>query len=184
VFAAREAAGSDLVVIAHVSVEDDGCLRDGTSTETFTRLLDEWPVDAIGLNCSSGPRIMLETIEKMVAWTTKPLSVLPNAGLPTAIEGRNFYLCSPEYMAQYSRRMLQAGARIVGGCCGATPEHIKESRQEGRSLESARASSAACTVPSAPHPTITAVAALSLSCPSTPNGANRVWRLYRSAFGE
>src|ERR1019366_7367760 len=135
VFAAREAAGSDLVVIAHVSIEDDGCLRDGTSTETFTRLLDEWPVDAIGLNCSSGPRIMLETIEKMVAWTSKPLSVLPNAGLPTAIEGRNFYLCSPEYMAQYARRMLQAGARIVGGCCGTTPEHIKEIRREARSLQ-------------------------------------------------
>ena len=135
IMAAREAAGNDLAVIAHVSIEDDGCLREGTSTETFTRLLDEWPVDAIGLNCSSGPRIMLETIEKMVAWTTKPLSVLPNAGLPTAIEGRNFYLCSPEYMAQYSRRMLQAGARIVGGCCGTTPEHIKEIRKEARSLQ-------------------------------------------------
>ena len=78
VFAAREAAGKDLVVIAHVSIEDDGSLRDGTSTEKFTRLLDEWPVDAIGLNCSSGPRVMLETIEKMVAWTAKPISTAPN----------------------------------------------------------------------------------------------------------
>ena len=147
VFAAREAAGSDLVVIAHVSVEDDGCLRDGTSTETFTRLLDEWPVDAIGLNCSSGPRIMLETIEKMVAWTTKPLSVIPNAGVPTAVEGRNLYLCSPEYMAQYARRMLQAGARIVGGCCGTTPDHIREIRKEARSLQhSEQAARTALTV--------------------------------------
>ena len=135
VFAAREAAGKDLVVIAHVSIEDDGSLRDGTSTEKFTRLLDEWPVDAIGLNCSSGPRVMLETIEKMVAWTAKPISVIPNAGLPTAVEGRNLYLCSPEYMAQYARRMLQAGARIVGGCCGTTPEHIREIRKEARSLQ-------------------------------------------------
>jgi methionine synthase I (cobalamin-dependent)/5,10-methylenetetrahydrofolate reductase len=134
IFAARETAGNDLAVIAHLSIEDDGCLREGTSTETFTRLLDEWPVDAIGLNCSSGPRIMLETIEKMVAWTTKPLSAIPNAGLPTAVEGRNLYLCSPEYMAQYARRMLQAGARIVGGCCGTTPQHIKEIRKEARSL--------------------------------------------------
>jgi 5,10-methylenetetrahydrofolate reductase len=77
---------------------------------------------------------MLETIEKMVAWTTKPLSAIPNAGLPTAVEGRNLYLCSPEYMAQYARRMLQAGARIVGGCCGTTPQHIKEIRKEARSL--------------------------------------------------
>jgi methionine synthase / methylenetetrahydrofolate reductase(NADPH) len=138
VLAAREAAGDDLVVIAHLSIEDDGCLRDGTSTEKFTRFLDALPVDVIGLNCSSGPRIMLETIEKMVAWTTKPLSAIPNAGLPTSIEGRNLYLCSPEYMAQYSRRLLQTGARIVGGCCGTTPEHIKEIRKEARSLQPSR----------------------------------------------
>ena len=138
IHAAREVAGGDLVVIAHLSIEDDGCLRDGTSTETFTRLLDDLPVDALGLNCSSGPRIMLETIEKMLAWTAKPLSVIPNAGLPTAVEGRNLYLCSPEYMAQYARRMLQAGARIVGGCCGTTPEHIKAIRKEARSLQPGR----------------------------------------------
>ena len=95
IFAAREAAGDELAVIAHVSIEDDGCLRDGTSSEEFTRRLDAWPVDAIGLNCSSGPRIMLETIEKMVAWTTKPLSAIPNAGLPATVEGRHIYLCSP-----------------------------------------------------------------------------------------
>ncbi len=135
VLAAREAAGPDLAIVAHLSIEDDGCLRNGVSTETFTRFLDALPVDAFGLNCSSGPRIMLETIEKMVAWTAKPLSAMPNAGLPTAVEGRNLYLCSPEYMAQYARRILQAGARIVGGCCGTTPEHIKEIRKEARSLQ-------------------------------------------------
>jgi len=135
VFSAREAAGSGFPIIAHVSIEDDGALRDGTSTETFTELLQEWPVDALGLNCSSGPRVMLETIEKMLAWTDKPLSVMPNAGLPTTVEGRNLYLCSPEYMAQYARRFLQAGARLVGGCCGTTPAHIREIRQEVRSLQ-------------------------------------------------
>jgi methionine synthase I (cobalamin-dependent)/5,10-methylenetetrahydrofolate reductase len=134
IHAAREVAGNNLAVIAHLSIEDDGCLRDGTSTETFTRRLDEWPVDAIGLNCSSGPRVMLETIEKMVAWTAKPLSAMPNAGIPTSVEGRNLYLCSPEYMAQYARRFLLAGARLVGGCCGTTPAHIKEIRTEARSL--------------------------------------------------
>ncbi len=138
IFAARQAAGDELPVIAHVSIEDDGCLRDGTSSEEFTRRLDAWPVDAIGLNCSSGPRIMLETIEKMVAWTTKPLSAIPNAGLPATVEGRNIYLCSPEYMAQYARRLLQTGARIVGGCCGTSPEHIKAIRSEARSLQPAQ----------------------------------------------
>jgi methionine synthase / methylenetetrahydrofolate reductase(NADPH) len=135
IFAARQAAGDDLAVIAYVSVEDDGTLRDGTSTEEFTRRLNEWPVDAIGLNCSSGPRVILETIEKMAGLTTKPLGAMPNAGVPTAVEGRNIYLCSPEYMAQYARRILQAGARIVGGCCGTTPEHIKQMRSEARSLQ-------------------------------------------------
>jgi homocysteine S-methyltransferase len=78
---------------------------------------------------------MLETIEKMVAFTKKPLSAMPNAGLPATVEGRNLYLCSPEYMAQYARRFLLAGVRVVGGCCGTTAEHIKEIRSEARSLQ-------------------------------------------------
>src|SRR5579862_2495292 len=135
IFAAREIAGEELPLVVLVSIEDDGRLWDGTSTEDFTRRLDAWPVDVIGLNCSSGPRVMLETIEKMVHYTAKPLCAMPNAGLPTTVEGRNLYLCSPEYMAQYARRFLLAGVRIVGGCCGTTAEHIKEIRSEARSLK-------------------------------------------------
>jgi methionine synthase I (cobalamin-dependent)/5,10-methylenetetrahydrofolate reductase len=135
ILAAREAAGSDIVIMAQLSIEDDGRLRDGTSTVDFTERLNEWPVDVIGLNCSSGPKVMLETIEKMVGHTVKPLSAMPNAGLPTTFEGRNIYLCSPEYMAQYARRFLLAGVTIVGGCCGTTAEHIKEIRSEARSLQ-------------------------------------------------
>ena len=135
VLAARHAAGPELVIVAHLSIEDDGRLQDGTSIEDFTRALDALPVDAIGLNCSSGPRVMLETIEKMAAYTHKPLSALPNAGLPAEVDGRNIYLCSPEYMAQYAARFLEAGARIVGGCCGTTPEHIREIGSEVRKLE-------------------------------------------------
>jgi homocysteine S-methyltransferase len=146
IFAAREAAGPDMVIIAHVTVEDDGRLRDGTTTEDFTRKLAEWPADAIGVNCSGGPKVVLETIEKMSALTDKPLSAMPNAGQPTTVEGRNIYLCSPEYMAQYARRFLQAGARIVGGCCGTTPEHIKTIRSEVRSLQPVTQLRAAVTV--------------------------------------
>ena len=108
ILAAREVAGPEIAIVAQLSIEDDGTLRDGTSTEDFTHRLDEWPVDVIGLNCSSGPKVMLETIEKMVAYTKKPLSAMPNAGLPATVEGRNLYLCSPEYMAQYARRFLMA----------------------------------------------------------------------------
>jgi methionine synthase I (cobalamin-dependent) len=115
ILAAREAAGDEMVIIAQLSIEDDCNLRDGTSTAVFTRNLDELPVDVIGLNCSSGPKVMLESIEKMVGYTHKPLSAMPNAGVPTTVEGRNLYLCSPEYMAQYARRFLLAGVRVIGG---------------------------------------------------------------------
>src|SRR5271165_6357683 len=138
IFAAREAAGAGMVIIAEVAVDDDGNLRDGTSTQTFTSRLNEWPADVIGVNCSAGPKTVLETIEKMVPYTSKPLSAMPNAGLPAMVEGRNIYLCSPEYMAQYARRFIMAGARVIGGCCGTTPEHIKLIRSEARSLQPAQ----------------------------------------------
>jgi methionine synthase I (cobalamin-dependent)/5,10-methylenetetrahydrofolate reductase len=120
--AAREAAGTEMVVMVHLSIEDDGLLQDGTSIEHFTKALDAMPVDVIGLNCSSGPNVILDTLERMSAYTNKPLSALPNAGI-----GRNHF--SPEYMASSAKRLVQAGASIVGGCCGTTPEHIKEIRQ-------------------------------------------------------
>jgi methionine synthase / methylenetetrahydrofolate reductase(NADPH) len=135
VAAAREVAGPELAVVAQVTIDDFGHLPGGTDTETFTRELDSWAVDVIGLNCSVGPKATLETIEKMREFSSKPLSAMPNAGLPMRIEGRNIYLCSPEYMAQYARRLLWAGVRIVGGCCGTTPDHIKLICSETRSLQ-------------------------------------------------
>lgn len=138
ILAAREAAGDEMVIMAQVTVNDDGTLRDGTSVETFTRGLHELPVDVIGVNCSAGPKVVLETVEKMLLLTDKPLSAMPNAGLPATVEGRNIYLCSPEYMSQYARRFLQAGVRVIGGCCGTTPEHIKQICGEVRSLQPVR----------------------------------------------
>ena len=133
--AAREAAGAEMVVIAQVTIDDFGRMPDGHEIEAYTRRLDEWPADVVGLNCSVGPKVMLETIEKMVERTGKPLSAMPNAGHPATVEGRKLYLGSPEYMAQYARRLIWAGVRIVGGCCGTTPEHIRLMRAEARSLE-------------------------------------------------
>src|SRR5271170_2430954 len=135
IFAAREVAGSDMVIIAHVTIDDSGNMPDGTEPETYTSKLNEWPADVIGLNCSVGPKATLETIERMMRYSQKPMSAMPNAGLPTVVEGRKIYLCSPEYMAQYARRFLWAGVRIVGGCCGTTAEHIKLIRAEARSLQ-------------------------------------------------
>jgi homocysteine S-methyltransferase len=135
IFAAREAAGPDMVVVAQVTIDDFGHLPGGMDTESFTRRLDEWPADVIGCNCSVGPKIMLETVEKMMTFSNKPVSAMPNAGQPARVEGRNIYLCSPEYMAQYARRLIWAGAKIVGGCCGTTPDHIKLITSEARSLQ-------------------------------------------------
>ena len=135
VMACREAAGNDVAIISQVTIDDFGHLPGGTDTETFTREMDGWPVDVIGLNCSVGPKATLETIERMMQYSAKPMSAMPNAGLPMRIEGRNMYLCSPEYMAQYARRLLWAGVKVIGGCCGTTPEHIKLIRSETRSLQ-------------------------------------------------
>jgi methionine synthase / methylenetetrahydrofolate reductase(NADPH) len=135
VLAAREVAGPGMAIIAQVTIDDFGNLPGGMDTETFTRRLDDLPVEVIGLNCSVGPKATLETIERMMQFSKKPMSAMPNAGLPARVEGRNIYLCSPEYMAQYARRLLWAGVRVVGGCCGTTPEHIKLIHSETRSLQ-------------------------------------------------
>src|SRR6185369_17026010 len=131
----HEASGGDVPMIAQVTIDDFGHLPGGTDTETFTREMNSWPVDVIGLNCSVGPKATLETVERMMEYATKPLSAMPNAGLPMRVEGRNIYLCSPEYMSQYARRLLWAGVKVLGGCCGTTPEHIKLIRSETRSLQ-------------------------------------------------
>ncbi len=136
VMGAREAAGEELVIVAQVTIDDFGNLN-GTSidTEAFTARLEALPADIIGVNCSAGPRATFETVERMLAIARKPVSAMPNAGYPSRVEGRNIYLCSPEYMAQYARRFVAAGVSLVGGCCGTTPEHIKAVRAEVRSLQ-------------------------------------------------
>ncbi len=135
VYAAHDASGGEVPMIAQVTIDDFGHLPGGTDTETFTREMNKWPVDVIGLNCSVGPKATLETVERMMEFATKPLSAMPNAGLPMRVEGRNIYLCSPEYMSQYARRLLWAGVKVIGGCCGTTPDHIKLIRSETRSLQ-------------------------------------------------
>jgi methionine synthase / methylenetetrahydrofolate reductase(NADPH) len=124
ILAARKAA-PNLQVIAQVTIDEDGNCLDGASPETFTAKLDEWGADVIGCNCSVGPVAMLEAIERIRRNTERPLSAQPNAGIPRNVEGRNIYLCSPEYMASYARKFVNAGVGLVGGCCGTTPEHIK-----------------------------------------------------------
>lgn len=124
ILASREVA-PHLQLVAQVTIDEDGNCLDGASPETFAAKLDEWGADVIGCNCSVGPVAMLDAIERIRQITTRPLSAQPNAGVPRNIEGRNIYLCSPEYMASYARKFASAGVTLIGGCCGTTPEHIK-----------------------------------------------------------
>lgn len=116
---------SDLPIIAQMTIQMDGKTIYGDTPEQFTQRLDELGVDVIGLNCGMGPNHLLNALEKMRSVTTRPLSAQPNAGLPRDVQGRQFYMGSPEYMAEFSRRFVQMGAKFVGGCCGTTPTHIK-----------------------------------------------------------
>lgn len=116
---------SDLPIIAQMTVGEDGRTQYGTAPSAFGPAIAAMGVDVIGVNCSVGPHGVLEAIEHLARVVTLPLSAMPNAGLPRDVEGRKMYMASPEYMATYARRMVEAGARIVGGCCGTTPEHIK-----------------------------------------------------------
>ncbi|HEX8265839.1 MAG TPA: bifunctional homocysteine S-methyltransferase/methylenetetrahydrofolate reductase [Pyrinomonadaceae bacterium] len=115
----------DLPFIAQMTIQMDGNTSFGTTPEVFTSRLDEWGADVIGLNCGVGPALVLSAIETMRPVTKKKLSVQPNAGLPRDVQGRQMYMCSPEYMATYARRFIQVGASFIGGCCGTTPAHIK-----------------------------------------------------------
>ncbi len=119
-------AVSSLPIVAQMTTEDDGNSLDGTPPETFAPELERAGADVIGVNCAVGPAAMLETIERMAKLTHKRLAAQPNAGRPRDVEGRNLYLCSPEYMASYARRFIAAGARLVGGCCGTTADHIRQ----------------------------------------------------------
>ena len=130
---------SDLPIVAQMTTEEDGNTLDGTPPERFAPELERRGATLIGVNCAVGPAPMLETIERMAAVTRLRLSAQPNAGKPRDVEGRNIYLCSPEYMASYARRFILHNVRVVGGCCGTTPEHIRQIKLAVRALAPAAA---------------------------------------------
>ena len=115
----------DLPVVVHVTVGEDCKTATGASARQAARAVEAWGADALGLNCSVGPAVVLEGLERMAEVTTLPLSAQPNAGLPRAVGDRKMYLTRPDYTARYARPLIDAGARLLGGCCGTTPEHIR-----------------------------------------------------------
>lgn len=142
-------AACDLPVVAQVTIDDDGNLLSGTSPEDFTRILLAAGADAVGCNCSVGPKVMLDTIQRMASLSNRPLTAQPNAGLPMNVGGRNIYLCSPEYMAGYAGRFLQNGVKLLGGCCGTTPEHIRAIQEAVRASQPSRPKVAVSAMPPA-----------------------------------
>jgi methionine synthase I (cobalamin-dependent)/5,10-methylenetetrahydrofolate reductase len=117
---------SDLPIVAQMTIGTDGKTHYGTDPQTFGPRLQAMGVDVIGVNCSVGPAGVLEAVEKLARVVTVPISAQPNAGLPREVEDRKIYMASPEYMGQYAKWIVEAGARFVGGCCGTTPDHIHE----------------------------------------------------------
>ena len=131
---AARSVDAGMPIIAQATVGPDLTTSFGASPEDIARELDRLDVDVIGLNCSVGPQTILEAIERMVVVTSRKLSAQPNAGMPRDVGGRSMYMASPEYMGTYARHLIQAGAKIVGGCCGTTPEHIKAMVEGARPL--------------------------------------------------
>jgi homocysteine S-methyltransferase len=128
----------DLPIVAQMTVDEDGTSLYGTEPEVFAARLDEWGADVVGVNCSVGPHAMLKALEGVARATEKPLIAQPNAGTPRDVDGRNIYLCSPEYMGTYARRFILTGAKAVGGCCGTSPEHIRHIVKSVRMLQPAQ----------------------------------------------
>ena len=125
---------SGLPIVAQMTTDEDGQTPDGAPVDACAAALVAAGADVVGLNCSVGPAPMLETLERMAQAVSVPLSAQPNAGRPRDIEGRNLYLSSPDYLASYARRFVELGVRLVGGCCGTTPEHIRQMQGAVRSL--------------------------------------------------
>ncbi len=124
----RQATG--LPVVAQATVQPDGETSYGDRPAEVARRVAETGAEAVGLNCSVGPALMVEAIREMAGATGLPVSAMPNAGLPREVQGRKMYLASPDYMAGYTRKLVEAGARLVGGCCGTGPDHVR--RMAGR----------------------------------------------------
>jgi len=145
--AARQVAPG-LRIVAMVTIDEDGNCLDGATPEIAAERLTKWGADAIGCNCSTGPADVLAAIERMRLATRLPLAAMPNAGMPRSVEGRNIYMASPEYMASFARKFLRAGATLIGGCCGTTPNHIRAMRSAIRAV----AAQQDATQPELPQP--------------------------------
>lgn len=126
---------SDLPIMVTLTYNEDGRTLFGTPPETAVVVLQSLGVDVIGINCSTGPMEMVEPVKKMAEYSTIPILAKPNAGLPELVDGNTIYRMTPEEFAEAGVALVQAGAAIVGGCCGTTPAHIKALADAVRGME-------------------------------------------------
>lgn len=124
----------DLPVIAQITIDEDATTLTGAEPTRLIREMETFDADVIGVNCTVGPQVMLNWLEKVRKLTQMPISLMPNAGKPKNIDGRNIYLASPEYFGEYAKHFAQSGANVIGGCCGTGPEHIKAMRNTLNSM--------------------------------------------------
>ncbi|MCK5134448.1 MAG: bifunctional homocysteine S-methyltransferase/methylenetetrahydrofolate reductase [Bacteroidales bacterium] len=117
---------SDLPVIAMMTVGEDGKTRYGVDLDDVTFRLVNTEATVIGLNCTVGPKSMLDFVESMSKISDRPLCIMPNAGRPQYTDGRMIYMSTPDYFSVYTKRFIEKGVRVLGGCCGTTPEHISK----------------------------------------------------------
>jgi homocysteine S-methyltransferase len=117
---------SGLPVIALMTVQEDGRTLYGVEVEEIARTLSGEAVEALGLNCAVGPKLMLDFLERLMSVSSRPVAVMANAGKPQIVDGRTFYMSTSDYFGVYAKRFIEAGARIIGGCCGTTPDHIRK----------------------------------------------------------
>jgi methionine synthase / methylenetetrahydrofolate reductase(NADPH) len=130
--AAARRAVAELPILAMVTFDEGGTVADGTGPEKVAERLLRMKVDAMGINHGDGPQLALSMAERM--HVDLPFCVQPNAGLPRTVDGRQLYMATPEYFDVFARRIIQAGARMVGGCCGTTPEHVRWMAKSARML--------------------------------------------------
>lgn len=125
----------ELPVIVSMTYNEDGRTLFGTDPETAVIVLQSLGADAIGINCSTGPEEMIPLVERMKRYANVPILAKPNAGMPELVEGETVYAMTPKEFAEYGRRLVEAGAGLIGGCCGTTKEHITALAQTVRLLE-------------------------------------------------
>lgn len=131
--AAARTGAPDAFILASMTFDSIGTVADGSKPEHVAKCLCDWGADAIGVNCGDGPQLSLAMAERMRVGGL-PLCVQPNAGLPRTVDGRLLYMATPEYFDVFARRMIQAGATMIGGCCGTTPDHVRWMAKSARML--------------------------------------------------